>query len=452
MDLLIVDDDASFRRVLEFKLQQRGYQATAVDGGRGALKLLAENSYDLLLSDVRMPDMDGLELLAQVKSLHPALKVILITAHANIPQAVQAVKLGAYDYLTKPFDDEELFLAVERALKFNTLEQENRRLRGRLQRVERSGKVVGVSDPFRRMMDLAKKVAESDATVLLTGESGTGKELVAQTIHGLSLRGDRDLVTVNCAAIPRDLLESELFGHVRGAFTGAARDKRGKFEMADGSSLLLDEVAELAVELQAKLLRVLQHGMIEPLGAEQSRVVDVRVIAATNADIQQRVLAGSFREDLFYRLNVVPIRVPSLRERREDIPLLVDHIVRRTAKGRTVEVAAKLMAALMSYSWPGNIRELENVLERMVILRRSDRLSVKDLPADFGAFNPRESPRASGERLEPALPLRDEERRLITEALQKSGWNRSRAARLLNIPRHVLIYRIKKYGVSEGSS
>ena len=452
MDLLIVDDDASFRRVLEFKLQQRGYQATAVDGGRGALKLLAENSYDLLLSDVRMPDMDGLELLAQVKSLHPALKVILITAHANIPQAVQAVKLGAYDYLTKPFDDEELFLAVERALKFNTLEQENRRLRGRLQRVERSGKVVGVSDPFRRMMDLAKKVAESDATVLLTGESGTGKELVAQTIHGLSLRGDRDLVTVNCAAIPRDLLESELFGHVRGAFTGAARDKRGKFEMADGSSLLLDEVAELAVELQAKLLRVLQHGMIEPLGAEQSRVVDVRVIAATNADIQQRVLAGSFREDLFYRLNVVPIRVPSLRERREDIPLLVDHIVRRTAKGRTVEVAAKLMAALMSYSWPGNIRELENVLERMVILRRSDRLSVKDLPADFGAFNPRESPRASGERLEPALPLRDEERRLITEALQKSGWNRSRAARLLNIPRHVLIYRIKKYGISEGSS
>jgi len=452
MDLLIVDDDASFRRVLQFKLQQRGYQATAADGGRAALRLLAENSYELLLSDVRMPDMDGLELLAQVKSLHPALKVILITAHANIPQAVQAVKLGAFDYLTKPFDDEELFLAIDRALEFNTLEQENKRLRGRLQRVERSGRLVGVSEAFRRMMDLAKKVAESDATVLLTGESGTGKERVAQTIHSLSLRGDRDLVTVNCAAIPRDLLESELFGHVRGAFTGAVRDKRGKFEMADGSTLLLDEVAELAVELQAKLLRVLQHRMIEPVGAEESRVVDVRVIAATNADIQQRVLDGSFREDLFYRLNVVPIRVPSLRERREDIPLLVDHIVRRTTKGRTAEIGSKLMTALMSYSWPGNIRELENVLERMVTLRRSDRLSVKDLPGDFGAFNPRESSRTSGERMEPALPLRDQERRLITDALQKSGWNRSRAARLLNIPRHVLIYRIKKYGISEEHS
>jgi DNA-binding NtrC family response regulator len=449
MEILVVDDDPSVRRVLQFKLQQRGYVVTALESSHAALERLGKTPYDLLLSDVRMPGMDGIELLERAKILHPAMKVILITAHANIPQAVHAVKLGAFDYLTKPFDDEELFLTIDKALEFQTLEQENRRLRGRLQREERSGKLVGVSDAYRRMMDLVRKVADSDATVLLTGESGTGKELVANTIHGLSRRGDRDLITVNCAAIPRDLLESELFGHVRGAFTGAARDKKGKFELADRSTLLLDEVAELAVDLQAKLLRVLQNRTIEPVGAEYHKEIDVRVIAATNANLQQRVLNGSFREDLFYRLNVVPIRVPSLRERREDIPLLVEHIVRRAIKGHTVEINPKLMDALLSYSWPGNIRELENVIDRMVILRRSDRLSAKDLPQDFGAFNPREGGPAESQTEPPSLPLRDEERRLITDALRKSGWNRSRAARLLKIPRHVLIYRIKKYSIRE---
>ena len=449
MEILLVDDDPSFRRVLQFKLEQRGYRPTVVESGQAALARLREHTYELLLSDVRMPGMDGLELLEQATSLIPDLKVILITAHANVSEAVHAVKLGAFDYITKPFDDEELFLAIGKALEFKNLEQENRRLRGRLERVEGSGKLLGVSDCFRDMMALVKKVADSDATILISGESGTGKELVAHHIHGLSQRANRELVTVNCAAIPRDLLESELFGHLKGAFTGAVRDKKGKFELADGSSLLLDEIGELAVDLQAKLLRVLQNHTIEPVGAEQPKTVDVRVIAATNANLQSRVLEGLFREDLFYRLNVVPIRVPSLRERREDIPLLVEHVVRRAAKGKAIEVAPKLMDAFLDYSWPGNVRELENIVERIVILRRSGRLSVTDLPADFGLFNPRETGRARREAVESAPTLRDEERRLIIEALQKSGWNRSRAARLLKIPRHVLVYRIRKYDIKE---
>jgi DNA-binding NtrC family response regulator len=450
MRILLADDDGSVRRVLEFKLKKRGFDVSTASDGREAVNLLEHERFDLLLSDIRMPKVDGIELLEHAKSLRPDLKVILITAYATVSQAVQAVKLGAFDYITKPFEDEELFVAIDKALKFDRLEEENRTLRSRLKRAEKGVRLIGASPPFKEMMATVERIAATDATVLLTGESGTGKELVARDIHDLSARSGHDFVALNCAAIPVQLLESELFGHVKGAFTGAVRDKRGKFELADGGTMLLDEIADLARELQAKLLRVLQEHVIEPIGSEKTREVDVRLIASTNASLEDKVRAGSFRDDLYYRLNVVPIHVPSLRERKEDIPLLAEAFVDRVAKGRDVRIDPGLMTALIEHEWPGNVRELENLVERMVLLRRSDALTAADLPGDFGTFDPRREParRETGVH----LTYHDAEKKLILEALEKSGWNKSRAAKYLEIPRHVLLYRIKKYGLTKGKA
>ncbi len=447
MRILLADDDSSVRRVLEFKLSKRGFDVVSVADGKQAANMLEESPFDLMISDIRMPKLDGIQLLERAMSLRPGIKVILITAYAMVSQAVQAVKLGAFDYITKPFEDEELFVAIDKALKFDTLERENRQLRQRLNAAAQGERLIGASGPFKKMMEIVDKIAATDATVLLVGESGTGKELVARTIHSTSLRHDRDFIAVNCAAIPKDLLESELFGHVKGAFTGAVRDKRGKFALADGGTLLLDEISELAVDLQAKLLRVLQDRIIEPIGAEKPRETDVRLIAATNASLEERVAEGTFREDLYYRLNVVPINVPSLRERKEDIALLAREFLKRSAKGADVSIDRELMERLMNYHWPGNVRELQNLIERMVLLRRSDRLSVEDLPDDFGAFDPRSKEAAPESKTQ--LSFHDAEKKLISQALEKCGWNKSKAAKLLNIPRHVLLYRIKKYGLTE---
>ena len=445
MRILLADDDSSVRRVLQYKLQKRGYEVTAVSDGREALEALKTNRYDLVLSDIRMPELDGLALLKELRLVQPQAKVILITAHATVSQAVQAVKLGAFDYITKPFEDEELFVTIEKALAFGKLESENRRLRNRLQHSRRENAPVGVSEAFRRMMATVEKIAASDATVLITGESGTGKELVARTIHRLSTRRDHEFIAINCAAIPRELLESELFGHVRGAFTGAVRDKKGRFEQADGGTLLLDEIGDLAIELQAKLLRVLQEQVIEPVGSERRIEIDVRVLASTNVDLAKRVAEGKFREDLYYRLNVVPIHVPPLRERREDIPLLVRDFLGRFAPDEEITVEPALMDALVQHPWPGNVRQLENLIERMVVLRRSTTLTLDDLPEGFNA--PPVAP--SGDDPTGVAPLRETERRLIIQALEQSGWNKTRAAKLLSIPRHVLIYRLKKYGIEQ---
>jgi two-component system NtrC family response regulator len=448
MKILLVDDDASVRRVLQFKLQKQGYTVTTAADGEEALVALNEERFDLLLSDIRMPKLDGIQLLEHAREVQPGLKVVLITAHATVSQAVQAVKLGAFDYITKPFEDEELFVALDKALEFEKLESENQRLRGRLRRAEHNQKLIGAAPAFRQLKSMIRKIADTDATVLITGESGTGKELVARTIHYESARGDRDFIAVNCAAIPRELIESELFGHVRGAFTGAVRDKKGKFELADGGTLLLDEISELATELQAKLLRVLQEGVIAPVGAEKQKAVDIRLLAATNVDLQERLSAGNFREDLYYRLNVVPLQVPSLRERREDIPLLARTFVRKRFPNSQIELAPDLIERLISYNWPGNVRELENLIERMLVLRRSDRLTVKDLPADFnstdrGSTTGQDDAVDQGQR-----SLEEIEKQAILAALQKTDWNKSKAARLLDIERHVLIYRLKKLGLS----
>ncbi len=447
--ILFADDDASLRKVIEFKLKKRGYQVTSVADGSQALATLEGGGFDLLLSDMKMPGLNGIELLEQARRLQPDLQVILITAYATISQAVEAVKLGAHDYLTKPFEDEELFVAIEKALKFRKLENENKSLREQLAERKQFDKVVGSSRAFREVLALVEKIAPTEATVLISGESGTGKEVIARLIHEKSYRHKGEFIAINCAAIPRELIESELFGHVKGAFTGAVRDKRGKFEMANGGTILLDEVSELEIELQAKLLRVLQEKVVEPVGAERRIEVDARVIAATNVDLADQVRRGKFRDDLYYRLNVIPLRLPSLRERREDIPLLVRTFVRRLSPDQQIDVDGDLMAALTEHNWPGNIRELENLVERMVILRGGERLKISDLPRGFGA-NMGVLNGKSDVGPDKRVTFHEAEKNLIVDALNKCSWNKSKAAEYLKIPRHVLVYRMKKYEIANG--
>jgi len=387
--ILLADDDAALRRVLQFKLQQKGYDVTVAVDGAEALERLKEGAFDLLLSDMRMPRLTGIELLDRVRTVQPDLEVVLMTAYAEVSQAVQAVKLGAFDYLTKPFEDEQLFVTIEKALKFRKLENENRLLRGQLNGRRTLDRIIGISASFKQLMTTVEKIAPTDATVLITGESGTGKELIARAVHLKSQRAHNDFVVINCAAIPKELIESELFGHVKGAFTGAVRDKRGKFELADRGTLFLDEIGELDIGLQAKLLRAIQERVIEPVGGEKKLEVDVRLLAATNVSLKDKVADGAFREDLYYRLNVIPLHIPSLRERRDDIPILVKEFLRTFAKGDQVTVDPALMERLTSYDWPGNVRELENLIERMVILRKGDRLTVEDLPDDLAPMSTR---------------------------------------------------------------
>jgi two-component system NtrC family response regulator len=448
MNILLADDDQSLRRVLQFKLNKAGHDVTAVENGQKALDCLREDGWDLLISDIKMPDIDGIELLELAKQLRPHLKVILITAYATVSQAVQAVKLGAFDYITKPFEDEELLAAIEKATAFHELEKENKLLKGRLEHSEKKASLIGVSRPFKDMMEMIEKIAATDATIMLAGPSGTGKELAARAIHAKSGRAGGEFIAVNCGAIPRELIESELFGHVKGAFTGAIKEKKGKFELADGGTILLDEVSELATELQVRLLRVLQERVIEPVGSEAIRQVDVRVIGSTNVDLQNRIVQGKFREDLFFRLNVIPIRVPSLVERLEDIPLLAKEFVNRYSPKQGIAIAPELLEKLYQHPWPGNIRELENLVERMVILRKSDTLTIEDLPEDFGHAMtvPTES---SQPEHSSHMTFHQAEEKLIREALDRCGWNRTKAAKHLNIPRHVLLYRMKKYNIEQ---
>lgn len=444
--ILLADDDAALRRIIQFKLKQRGYEVIATADGEEALSVLCKGRFDLLLSDMKMPKLNGLELLKEAKKVQPDIEVILITAYAAVSQAVEAVKLGAFDYLTKPFEDDQLFVTIEKAVKFKRLENENKLLKEQLSGLGSAKQMVGVSSAFKQLVGLIEKVAPTDATVLISGESGTGKELVAKSLHRLSGRNKREFVAVNCAAIPKELLESELFGHVRGAFTGAVKDKKGKFEQADGGTLFLDEISELGIELQAKLLRAVQERVIEPVGSEQRQEVDVRLIAATNVNLRERVNSGRFREDLFYRLNVIPVVVPPLRERREDIPFLVKTFIERLAPDRHITVPVNLMNVLTEHFWPGNIRELENLMERMTILRKADELSLEDLPADFGMT---ESFEVGTEQIEgkERVTFYEAEKQLIVAALERFGWNRTKAAVYLSIPRHILIYRIKKFGI-----
>ncbi|MBW2452602.1 MAG: sigma-54-dependent Fis family transcriptional regulator [Deltaproteobacteria bacterium] len=443
--VLLVDDDASLRRVTEYSLQSAGYRVLTANDGQKGLEAFRDHRPSVVITDIQMPRMTGYELLKTVRTESPDTLVIVITAYGSVEKAVEAMKAGAYDYITKPFSRDEMILIVERAFALLGLQTENRRLRDELQHQIDFNHMVGISDPMQEVFDVVRRVAPSDATILITGESGTGKELIARAIHAGSERHDSPFVAVNCAAIPAELLESELFGYVKGAFTGATRDRLGKFELANGGTLFLDEVAEMPQELQPKLLRVIQEREIEPLGGEL-RGIDVRLIAATNRNVEETLKNGRLREDLYYRLSVIPIQLPPLRQRIEDIPLLVRHFLERYAEGQAVTVTPETLEYLTAYEWPGNVRELQNTIQRMVILRKEDSLKLNDLPEKIR--------KVKGASLNQILQLPDDgyslealEKEAVLQALERNKWNQTHAAAFLKIPRHTLIYRMEKYEI-----
>ncbi|HET6350137.1 MAG TPA: sigma-54 dependent transcriptional regulator [Candidatus Krumholzibacteria bacterium] len=438
--ILLIDDDASIRTVIGYMLEEAGYAVETAGSAVAGLKAFTANHPDLVLSDIKMPGKDGITLLAELKAADAAVPVIILTAFGTVETAVEAMKRGAADYLTKPIARDELLMTIARTLKMRRLERENESLRDTLNDRFRFASIIGLSPAMTELFETLRKVAPTDATVLITGESGTGKELVAKALHHNSPRRAQRMVTVNCAAIPQDLLESELFGHVRGAFTGAVRDKTGKFELANGGTLFLDEIGSMPVHLQAKLLRALQEREIERIGDERTIQVDVRVLAATNQSLPALIAEGLFREDLYYRLNVVPIRLPALRERAGDIPVLAKHFIARFAGDKRVTVTRGALEAMARYRWPGNVREMENFCERVVLMRSGSTIDEALVEQHLAAL--------AGEAAPGAATLREIERAAVLDALRSSGWNQSRAARRLGVPRHILLYRMKKFGIT----
>jgi two-component system, NtrC family, response regulator HydG len=431
--LLVADDDPGLRESLERTLTREGYKVVLASDGRAALERVQAGGIDLIVTDLRMPGLTGLELLRAAKAILPDVDVILLTAFGTVEEAVKAMKDGAYDFLTKPFRREQLIKLVDKALERRDLIEQNRALKKQLEDLRAKGQMIGASPTWRRMTTLVEQVADSSATILIQGESGTGKELVARTIHELSARRHGPFVAVNCAALPETLLESELFGYEKGAFTGAAGRKEGRFELANGGTLFLDEVADLSLVTQPKILRVLQAGEFERLGGTRTIQVDVRIVAATNRDLSEMVKDKRFREDLYYRLNVITVRVPPLREHPEDIRLLAQHYLRvySAKNGRKLEAFSnEAIARLESYAWPGNVRELENLIERSVLLARKDRIDAEDLPEEvMGVKRP---PRDAILELV-GTPLADIEERLLDETLRITGGNKTQAAELLGI-------------------
>jgi two-component system response regulator AtoC len=448
--ILVVDDDEALRESLALLLAAEGYEVVTAGDAAAALARL-EEPVDVVLCDVRMPGRDGLELLPDLIRRLPGAPVLLMSAYGSGDLAVEALKRGAYDYLAKPFQPSEVLLAIRKARERERLRRANALLQRDVNRAVGERPIVAASPGMIDLLEILERAAEYKATVLLTGESGTGKEVLARAIHAQSGRRNQAFVAVNCAAIPEALLESELFGHARGAFTGADRARRGLFVEADGGTLFLDEIGELPPPLQAKLLRVLQEEEVMPIGESKPRRIDVRVIAATSRDLDRDVASGRFREDLFYRLDVFRVRVPPLRERRDDVPLLVDHFIARFREtlGKPVRtIADEALDRLVAHAWPGNVRELENVVERAMILADSDRITVADLPEAIAT--PRRkadaAPAPSGD-----FSMRRARRRfeaeLIRRALEATGGNRTRAAKLLEISHRALLYKIKEYGL-----
>ncbi len=449
--ILVVDDDETLRESLELFLASEGYEVSGAADAAAARAALERAPVDVVLCDLRMPGQDGLELLPQLLRMVPGLTVILMSAYGGRELAIEALQRGAYDYLAKPFPPSEALLAIRKAQERERLRRANDLLRRDIDRAVGERPIVAASQAMVGVLELIERAAEYKATVLLTGESGTGKEVLARAIHAQSARRQAAFVAVNCGAIPETLLESELFGHAKGAFTGADRARRGLFEEADGGTLFLDEIGELPLPLQVKLLRVLQEEEVRPVGESKARRVDVRVLAATARDLEAEVAAGRFREDLFYRLNVLRVAVPPLRERREDIPLLVDHFLgqSRVSLGKDVRgIADDALARLVRYDWPGNVRELENVIERALILTDGDRLTLADLPDAIArpeAPSPAEATATADFSL--AAARRRFETDFIREALAAAKGNRTHAARLLGISHRALLYKIKEYGL-----
>ena len=447
--LLIIDDDEGLRDSLQLVLAAEGYEAVCAADAEAALARIDQSSFDVVLCDLRMPGMDGMELLPQIVRRLPDSTVLMMSAYGTEDLAIEAMQNGAYDYLAKPFQPSELLLTLRKARERERLRRRASLLEREVQRAAGDRPIVAASPPMIELLDLIERAAGYKTTVLLTGESGTGKEVLARAIHAQSPRRDESFVAVNCGAIPENLLESELFGHVKGAFTGADRARRGLFVEAHQGTLFLDEIGELPLALQVKLLRVLQEEEVRPVGESKSRSVDVRVLAATARNLEAMVAEGGFREDLYYRLNVVELRVPPLRRRPEDIPLLVDHFFARSCAelGKPLRgLSDETLQRLIAHSWPGNVRELENVIERAVLLSDQDTVPASALPASLGLpSEPGPAGSASGFALKPARKRFEAE--LIRRALQSTQGNRTHAARLLEISHRALLYKIKEYAL-----
>ena len=448
-EILVVDDEKSHRTMLDAVLSDEGYSVYEAEDGDEAVEMVEKRFFNLILMDVRMRRVGGLEALREIQRISPQLPVIMMTAYGSVDSAVHAMKAGAIDYVTKPIDIDILKLSIEKALKSQSINEENALLKKRLdEKFDFSG-IIGISDPMKRLFESLSMVAPSDANVLIMGESGTGKELIANAIHQNSFRKDKPFVKINCAAIPDTLLESELFGHEKGAFTGAVNKKRGRFSIADKGSIFLDEIAEMAIATQAKILRVVQEQEFEPIGSAASIKVDTRIIAATNRTLKEEVASGRFREDLFYRLNVVELTIPPLRERLEDIPLLADHFLSQYAtknKRQITGFTPFAMDILMRWEWPGNVRELENVIERAVILARGNTIRSLDLPVTI-----------RGEELDmnvepldvrPGRSLKEVEKDMILRTLEEHANNRTQTAKTLGISRRTLQLKLKEYGIN----
>jgi DNA-binding NtrC family response regulator len=448
--ILVVDDDPEIRDGVADVLRQAGYDVDEAKDGKKAIKCIETGSYDLVLTDLNLPKVDGMKVLRHVLDESPDTICIILTGFGTIKGSVEAIKMGAFDYISKPVKSDEIVIVVEKALKYRHLERENILLKQQLRKKYQFENFIGDSKPIQKVFELIERVADTDSTVLITGESGTGKELIAKAIHYNSYRRDNPMVVINCGAIPEELLESELFGHEKGAFTGAHKMRVGRFELANGGTIFLDEIGDMSPNLQVKLLRVLQEQKFERVGGTRTLEIDVRIIAATNKNLINAVNRGSFRQDLYYRLNVIPIRVPPLRYRKSDIPLLIDFFFKRIEPRKRNGIngfSSKAEDALVAYDWPGNVRELENMVERMSILANGDKIELEDVPDSIKGKG------AKIESIEVTIPkdgivfdqaVEEYERKLILEALNETNWVKTKAAKLLNINRTTLIEKMKK--------
>ncbi len=450
--ILIVDDDINHLKTLQTIIKSWGYKVSTADDGVKAVENVKERPFALVLMDIRMAQMSGIEALKHIKQYNPAIPIIIMTAYSSVDSAVETLKSGAYDYLTKPLDFEVLKISLARALEHAGLKEENATLKSKLNSDYEMENLIGKSQPMKELIDMMSMVAPSEATVLITGESGTGKELIAKSIHHNSQRKNQPFVVVNCAAITETLLESELFGHEKGAFTGADKRREGRFKQADRGTIFLDEIGETSPAMQAKLLRVIQEREIQRVGGDETLSLDVRILAATNRNLEEEVKAGKFREDLFYRLNVVTLRIPPLRERQNDIPLLAQHFLEKYAKKNHKRVkgfSPLAMNMLIKYAWPGNVRELENVIERAVILLPDEHITEKDLPVTItSSYDEKKEETALPLQVAANRPLNEIEKEAILATLKDSGGNKSETARRLGINRKTLHKKLKDYGIN----
>ncbi len=450
--ILIVDDEQSMREFLSIMLEKEGYSVKTAHSAKEALRMIEKEIFALVISDIKMPGMDGIQLLAEIRKISPDTQVLMITAFGSTDTAVEAMRKGAIDYVVKPFKVDEIKIIIQNALEKKRLEQENALLKQELLSLGGLDRIVGKSQAMQHVFSVIQKTANSKSNVLITGESGTGKELVARAIHRLSQRAVKPFVSVNCGALPENLLESELFGYQRGAFTGAVENKKGLFEVADGGTIFLDEIGEMTPAMQVKILRVLQDQEFRRIGGIEDIRVDVRVIAASNQNFDQIVKEKKFREDLYYRLNVIPIEVPSLRERRDDIPLLVSHFLKKYSPNGALSVTQECMDLLVRHEWKGNVRELENIIERSIVMMQGDRITVDCLPKHI-----LEGAESSGD-LTVEIPadgvdfdrvIAEIEQDLLLKALHKTGWVKKEAARVLNMSFRSFRYKLSKYGISK---